>query len=181
MPLEPSDVQEIEALVLAENPALSSSPGIKHVSPQQISRTGRSARVIWFPHFSSGGIEEAFQVSCQQIDSHFPWTCEPATIRRYLSIETQEFAVRLLCDTTPDTALALIQATRPRVREMTPDNSGVADTALLIFRHNEGFVVAWGSPDGDETVDFQAQLEEGGDPSDPAAWRIDLFSPDIVD
>mgnify|MGYP001824168502 FL=1 len=64
---------------------------------------------------------------------------------------------------------------------MTPDNSGVADTALLIFRHYEGFVVAWGSPDGDETVDFQAQLEEGGDPSDPAAWRIDLFSPDIVD
>ncbi len=174
-PLEPSDVQQIEALVLAENPALSSSPGIKDASPQQISRSGRSARVIWYPHFSSGGVEEAFQVTCQQIDTHHPWTCKPATIRRYLNIETQDFAVRLLCDTPPETALALIHATRPWVREMTPDHSVVADTALVILRQNDSFVVAWGSPDEDETVDLQAWLEDGGDPADPADWRIGPF------
>ena len=175
MPLDSSDVQEIEGLVLAENPVLASSPGIKDISTNRFSLSGRQARVIWYPHFSSGGVEEAFQVTCQQVDSGLSWTCKPATIRRYLNIETQDFAVRLLCDTPPETALALIHATRPWVREMTPDHSDFADTALIIFRQNDSFVVVWGRPDGDETVDLQARLEDGGDPADPADWRIGPF------
>lgn len=177
-PLEGSDFREIERQVLAEHPILASSPGVKVANIQRHTfRPGReSAYVIWYPHTSNAGVEEALQVSCMREEVEGSWRCEPATIRRYLRLETQEFAVRLLDDTPQKIALAVIEATRSAALATAPESDDAVDTAIMVHPYNEGFLVTWGSREGYTKVGVHAWPGESGDLADASSW---LASPHI--
>ena len=175
VPLEATDLQEIERQVLAANPILSSSPGIKVAEAYRGPRSNVQASVIWYPHTASGGVEEALQVVCWHSDTEPDWTCNPAEIRRYLRLENQEFTVRLLNNTEPAVALALIEATRSSVEAAKEDPTVIVNTAILIFEYEGSYIVTWGTPEGYQNVSIQARLRPGGNPAKAGAWGVNPY------
>lgn len=177
VPLDENDLQEITLQVLAANPLLSSSPGIKAASAQRSVRSMDIADVIYYPHAESSGIRQAFQVGCSRAESGESWACEPAEIRRYVQLESQAFEVRVKGSIDSAEALALIQTTRDALRAGLPDGSVVPQTAIMIFPWHDSYLVTWGSAKGYQEITVQARLNDGGNPADPGDWHAGIYKP----
>ena len=178
VPLDDNDLQKITLQVLERNPLLSSSPGIKFASAQRSVRSTDVAHVIYYPHAESAGIKQAFQVKCWRQDSSQSWTCNPAEIRRYLQLESQDFEVRVKGKIGSEEALALIQATRDTLQASVTAGSIVSQTAIMIFPYNDNYLVSWGSSEGYQDLTVQARLSDGGNPANPGDWQTDIYEPE---
>jgi hypothetical protein len=172
VPLSREDLRDITAQVMAKRPLLSSSPGIKYAEANRIGKAEDWAVVIYYPHSESAGMKEAFQVDCIRQVPNTAWTCEDATIRRYLALDTQDFEVRVRGPISSDAAIALIEATRKVLPVRTADVSDVPDTAMTLHSYDDSGTVAWVNFDGRSHQRVKGQLSEGGDPTRPQDWIV---------
>lgn len=177
MQLDASDLQKITLQVLEKNPLLSSSPGIKFAAAQRSVRSTDIADIIYFPHADSAGIKQALQVKCHRKEPSQSWTCNPAEIRRYLQLESQDFEVRIRGKIGSEAAFALIQATRDTVQASVTGGATVPQTAIMIFPYDGGYLVTWGSPEGYQELTVQARLADGGNPAAPEDWQAWIYEP----
>jgi hypothetical protein len=178
VPLNEVDLRQITDQVLAQNPLLSSSPGIKYASAQRSVRSIEIANVIYLPHSESAGIKHAFQVGCSRQVPDKTWDCNEAEIRRYLALDTQDFEVRVTGSIGSDEAIALIESTRDVLQSDAMAGSAVPQTAILIFEYEDGYLVSWGTSDGYQELTMQAHLSTGGDPANAKDWQVNLYSAD---
>lgn len=173
VPLSQEDLRDITAQVLAKHPLLSSSPGIKYAEATRIYRWSEDvADVIYYPHSESAGIKEAFQVGCTRKIPSTAWTCEDATIRRYLAMVTQDFEVRVTGLISSDAAIALIEATRKVLPVRAADSSDVPDTAMKLSSYDDSATVTWVNFEGRSHLIVKGRLTEGGDPTRPEDWIV---------
>lgn len=173
VPLSQEDLRDITAQVTAKQPLLSSSPGIKYAEATRIDRWSEDiADVIYYPHFESAGIKEAFQVGCTRKIPNTAWTCEDATIRRYLTMDTQDFEVRVRGSISSDAAIALIEATRSLLPVRAADSSDVPDTAMTLSSYDDSATVVWVNFEGRSHLIVKGRLAEGGDPTRPEDWIV---------
>jgi hypothetical protein len=177
VPLTAIDLDQITAQVLAENPLLSSSPGIKFASAQRSVRSVDIAGIIYFPHSETAGFKRAFQVDCERQVPVESWTCGEARIRAYLKLETQDFEVRVRGGIGSDQALALIAATRHTIHSSAIEDSVMPETAVMIWPYRDRFHVSWGSPEGYQELIMEVHLREDGDPANPDDWQADVYRP----
>ena len=173
IPLSEEDLRGITAQVLAKQPLLSSSPGIKYAQADRIGGSEDWAIVIYYPHSESAGIKQAFQVDCTRAVPDTAWTCEDARIRRYLALDTQEFEVRVTGSISPLAAVALIEATRKALPARTADNSDVPDSAMTLSSHDDIGIVTWVNFEGHSHQIVKSRLIEGGDPTRSQDWIVD--------
>ena len=173
VPLSQEDLRDITAQVTAKQPLLSSSPGIKYAEATRIDRWSEDiADVIYYPHFESAGIKEAFQVGCTRKIPNTAWTCEDATIRRYLTMDTQDFEVRVRGSISSDAAIALIEATRSLLPVRAADSSDVPDTAMTLSSYDDSATVVWVNFEGRSHLIVKGRLAEGSDPTRPEDWIV---------
>jgi hypothetical protein len=173
LPLSQEDLRDITAQVMAKQPLLSSSPGIKYAEATRIDRWSEDvADVIYYPHFESAGIKEAFQVGCTRKIPSTAWTCEDATIRRYLALDTQDYEVRVRGTISSDAAIALVEATRKVLPVRAADNSDVPDTAMTLSSYDDSAIVTWVNFEGRSHLIVKGWLAEGGDPTRPEDWIV---------
>ena len=170
-PLPDSERRQIMLDLLDDYPELASSPGIKHaVAP--VDREGRvGIRAVFHPHAESHGIKEAYTASCAWEHSSQTWNCYAIEDRKYLTLPSQDFEVRVIGDIPADAAFAVIDASRRDLERILPDYPDRPDTATVIRAWNEGFGIAWGTEDGATELGMTVQLSEGGDPTNPDDWR----------
>jgi hypothetical protein len=178
VPLDESDLQNITLQVLKENPLLSSSPGIKYAEAIRSVRSTDIADVIFYPHAESAGIKQAFQVNCSRQEPNQSWICNPARIRRYLQLDSQDFEVRVKGEIGSFEALALIQATRDVLRASATDGSITPQTAIMIYPHADGYRVTWGSSEGFQEIIVRARLSDEGNPANPEDWQARIYEPE---
>lgn len=173
VPLSQEDLRDITAQVMAEHPLLSSSPGIKFAEASRIDRWSEDiADVIYYPHFESAGVKQAFQVGCTRKIPNTTWKCEEVIIRRYLALDTQDFEVRVRGSISSDAAIALIKATSKVLPVRTADNSDVPDTAMTLSSSDDSGTVHWTNFKGRSYLIVKARLAEGGDPTRPEDWIV---------
>lgn len=177
LPLSQAELDQISADVLAKNPLLASSPGIKFAHAQRSVRSTDIADIIFYPHAELAGLKQAFQVQCRRQGPVETWICSEAEIRSYLKLATQEFEVRVGGGIEMDVALALIEATRLVAHAAAIDQSKIANTAVAIWPRRDRYLVTWGSAEGFQTIITQAFLPDDGDPTDPADWQAELHKP----
>ncbi len=177
VPLTTADLDQITAQVLARNPLLSSSSGIKFAGAQRSVRSVNIADIIYYPHTETAGLKQAFQVHCQRQVPVELWTCGEAEIRAYLKLETQDFEVRVRGGIASDEALALIAATRHTVQSSAIEDSVMPETAVMIWPYRDRFLVSWGSPEGYQELIMEARLREDGNPANPDDWQADVYRP----
>jgi hypothetical protein len=176
VPLSQEDLRDITAQVMAKQPLLSSSPGIKYAEATRIDRWSEDvADVIYYPHFESGGIKEAFQVACSRKIPNTAWTCEDATIRRYLTLDTQDFEVRVRGSISSEAAIALIEATRRLLPVKSADSDDVPDTAMTLSSYDVSATVVWTNFEGRSHLMVKGELVEGGDPTRPDDWIVNSY------
>lgn len=174
VPLSQEDLRDITAQVMAEHPLLSSSPGIKFAQASRIDRWSEDiADVIYYPHFESAGVKQAFQVGCTRKIPNTTWTCEDVIIRRYLALDTQVFEVRVRGLISSEAAIALIKATRKVLPVRTADNSDVPDTAMTLSSSDNSGSVTWVNFEGRSWLIVKGRLANGGDPTRPEDWIVD--------
>lgn len=171
VPLSQEDLRSITAEVLAKQPLLSSSRGIKYAEASRW-QSEDFATVIYHPHSESAGIKQAFQVECTRQVKDTAWTCGDAEIRRYLALETQEFDVRVTGPIGSGAALALIEASRELLPVPVAGTSGVPDTAMKLSSYDDGATVIWVNFEGNSCLMVEGQLAEGGEPTRPGAWIV---------
>ena len=171
VPLSQEDLRSITAQVMAEQPLLSSSPGIKYAEASRW-RSEDSATVIYHPHSESAGIQQAFQVECTRQVPDTAWTCADAEIRRYLALDSQEFDVRVTGPIGSGAALALIEASRKLLPARVARPSDVPDTAMKLSSYDDGATVIWVNFEGNSYLMVEGQLAEGGDPTRPDDWIV---------
>ena len=177
VPLSEDDLREITAQVLAKEPLLSSSPGIKVAEAWRSAGSEDIAAVFYYPHSENAGIKQAFQVDCSRQRLDVAWICEDARIRRYLTLDTQDYEVRITGPIGSNAAIALIEATREALPISADDAVVVPDTAMKISSYDDSATVAWVSFEGGSSLLMKAHLADGGDPNRPGDWI--LSSPDI--
>ena len=176
VPLNQEDRRDITAQVMAKHPLLSSSPGIKYAEATRIDRWSEDvATVIYYPHFESAGIKQAFQVDCARQIPNTAWTCEDARIRRYLALDTQDYEVRVTGSISSDAATALIEATRKVLHLVADDSSDVPDTAMTLSSWNDSAAVTWVNLEGRSHLIVKGRLAEGGDPTQSDDWIVNRF------
>jgi len=176
IPLSQEDLRDITAQVMANQPLLSSSPGIKSASATRIDRWSKDlATVIYYPHSESAGIKQAFQVDCDRQIPNTTWTCEDARIRRYLALDTQDYEVRMTGPIGSNAAMALIEATTKALRISADDGIAVPDTVMMISSFDDSAIVTWISFQGTPSLVMTANLAEGGDPTQPDNWIVNRF------
>ena len=176
VPLSQSDLRDITAQVMAKQPLLSSSPGIKAADASRV--WGEDiANVIWHPHSEEAGIKQAFQVQCDRKPPNETWNCEHVSIRRYLALGTQDYEVRVTGPISFDGAMALIEASRQVLPLVADDGVPVPDTVRDISSFDGGANVVWVNFEGGSSILIAGQLTQGGDPAQPDNWilnRVDL-------
>ena len=177
VPLDDSELRAITLQVLEKNPLLSSSPGIKSASAQRSVRSTDIASIIYYPHTESAGVKQAFQVRCLRTMPNKLWTCSEVEIRRYLRLESQDFEVRVTGNFGTDVALALIEATRGTAQANATGGSGNPETAIMIHPEGDGYMVAWGSPEGYLELLVKAELRDDGNPAKPDDWQASFWEP----
>ena len=176
LPLDQEDLRDITAQVMAKHPLLSSSPGIKYAEATRIDRWSEDvADVIYYPHSESAGIKEAFQVACTRKIPNTAWTCEDATIRRYLALDTQDYEVRVRGSISSDAAIALIEATRTVLPVRAAATSDVPDTAMTLSSYDDSATVTWVNFEGRSHLIVKGWLAKGGDPARPENWIVNKF------
>lgn len=133
LPLSQVELRDITAQVMAKQPLLSSSRGIKYAEATRIARWSEDvATIIYYPHAEGAGVKQAFQVECTRQVPNTDWMCEDATIRRYLALDTQEYEVRVKGPISSEEAVALIEATRVVLPLVADDGIAVPDTVMQI-------------------------------------------------
>ena len=173
LPLSQEELRDIAAQVMANQPLLSSSPGIKYAEATRVNRWSEDfATVIYYPHSESAGIKQAFQVECARQIPDTAWTCEDATIRRYLALDTQDYEVRVRGPISSDAAMALIEATRKVLPISTADRSDVPDTVMALSSYDDSAIVNWVNFEGRSRLIVKGRLAEGGDPTRPEDWIV---------
>jgi hypothetical protein len=94
-----------------------------------------------------------------------------------VQLETQDFEVRVVGNIAIEAALALIQATRRTAQASASEGSAIPEAAILIGPEGDGYVVDWGSDDGQPTLSVYAQLKKDGKPADPEDWQTRVLQP----
>ena len=168
--LKTSDLEAITMEVLQQHPLLSASPGIKAAYGDRQFPSGESASVVFYPHAESHGIKQSFQVFCKRDDPASAWSCPIVQLRRYIKLDSQVFEVRVKGNIDMNGVLAITEATRPVAASAVIDSSA-ADTVLVIFPANGGYVVSWGSKNGHGTVAVEAHLRSAGNSANPGDWE----------
>ena len=175
VPLSQEDLRSITAQVMAKQPLLSSGRGIKFAEAVRVDESEEEAVVVYYPHSESAGIKEAFQVRCGRQAADMPWACEDARIRRYLTLDTQDFEVRITGPIESNAAIALIEATRKVLPLVTDEGFAVPDTVTQVCSYDDSASVVWGSSKGNASLLMQGRLAEGGDPAKPDDWIVHRF------
>ncbi len=180
--LDQSELQLITLEVLKEHPLLSASPGIKHIDAtrafairkdaESMYRSLVVANVVFYPHFETGEIKQAFQAHCQRDTSSKAWSCPVVEIRRYVRLDSQVHEVRVMGDIDLAGIQAVIAATRQPAAAIALKRSEVADTAIVLFSCGAGYHISWGQKNGMGTVRLEARLRTDGDPADPDDWEV---------
>ncbi len=182
--LSDADLRDITSQVMTQHPLLSSSPGIKAAGAtrhfNKFEYDDDVAWVVYFPHIETAGIKQAFQVTCSRQVPDIAWNCDEARIRRYVTLESQNFEVRVTGPIDSAAALALIEATRQALPPALEDGSATPETAINILPNTteSGYLVIWGDPEGHGQLMMQAELSDGADGRDPTGWRASIFSSD---
>lgn len=179
--LDEHDRQLITMEVLKSQPLLSASPGIKAVDAfggyssdedKDPALVQVIANVIFYPHAESRGVKQAFQAHCSRSASGGDWTCFAIELRRYVRLDTQDFDVRVTANLDLAAILAVVEATRQPAAAAAMETSEVADTASSIFACSDGYIVSWGSKDGEGRIGLIANLRTGGNSAEPGDWQV---------
>lgn len=179
VPLSRSELRDISAQVMAKQPLLSSSPGIKVADASRV--WGEDfASVIWHPHSEEAGIKRAFQVECARKPPNKTWDCADARIRRYLALDTQDYEVRVTGPIGFSAAMALIEASRQVLPLVADDGIAVPDTVRNISSFDDGANVVWVDFEGGSSILIAGQLAEGGDPAQPDDWIVNRFDRELL-
>jgi len=176
--LSQEDLRDITAQVMAKEPLLSSSPGIKYAEADRYRGSEDWAIVIFYPHYANVGIKQAFQVECDRQVPNTAWTCEEATIRRYLALDTQDYEVRVRGPISSDSAIALIEASRKVLPVRSADTIDVPDTVMMLRSYDDSGTVTWVNFEGRAHLIVKGRLAEGGDPTQPDDWIVNKFDPE---
>jgi hypothetical protein len=175
VPLQASDLRAITAQVLAANPELASSPGIKFAEAYGSGRSEEVAFVIFYPHTDTGGIKQALQVGCSRAASHQSWSCEAAEIRRYLRVENQEFEVRVTGDIGSAEALAVVEATRAGLPLSLEDGPTDSCQAIMLRPAMLGYKLQWSCKGRDRAVFMHATAIAGADTAQASGWQVSEY------
>ena len=173
VPLSQQELRDMTDQVMAKNPMLSSSAGIKYAEAFRYRGDEVWAVIIYYPHTENAGIKEAFQVNCLRNDAGTSWACEEAEIRRYLSLDSQGFEVRVTGPISSEAAMAFIEATRKALPAPTAWNADVPDTATMLSSYDGRGHVSWVNREGSASQVVKARLREGGDPTRVEDWIIE--------
>ena len=85
VPLSQDDLREITAQVLAKEPLLSSSPGIKHASATRFDGSEDEATVFYYPHSENAGIKQAFNATEIDIIGIDTWNGNNSAVENFRS------------------------------------------------------------------------------------------------
>jgi hypothetical protein len=170
--LNEEDLRKITSQVLAQNPLLSSSPGIKAAFAQRSVRSTDLADVVFYPHTESAGVKSAFQVGCSRKAPDGPWSCDKAEIRRYISLDSQNYEVRVVGPIDSTAAISLIESARNALRSNASTGSTLADTAVMVKASEGGYLVTFRPSEGNEGPVMWARLTGDGDPANPRDWVV---------
>ncbi len=175
IPLPEDERRKITLSLLDDYPDLAGSPGIKYaqVPVDRGDRVG--IRVFFHPHSESHGMKEAYRASCASEGMSREWECYDVVVRRYLSLPSQSWEVRVNGDLPAGAVLALIESSRRELEAQQPEASERPDAAIMISPREEQFVVAWGTDDGYGLVDLVLRLADGGDAMNPDDWRASIL------
>lgn len=125
-------------------------------------------------------MKQAFQVECRRKSPDKGWNCDDASIRRYLSLDSQDYEVRVTGPIEFSAAMALIEASRQVLPLVADDGIAMPDTARNISSFEGGANVVWVNFESDSSVLLKGELAEGGDPAQPAAWIVNRFDADLL-
>ena len=98
-------------------------------------------------------------------------------MRRYLQLDSQDFEVRVEGNIGIEEALALIEATRGTAQASVSDSSAIPEAAIIMFPLEDGYLVGWGSDDGQQELDVMAYLKKDGNPAKPEDWQTKILQP----
>jgi hypothetical protein len=178
VPLTEAERLQITLSLLEQHPELASSPGVK-AAGAYLGGPGPTdgAYVVFYPHAESHGIKEAFQASCLRAHASQTWTCDDVTVRRYVTLPSQDFDVRVTGDISLESTLALIEASRRDMQASATEVSDLPSTAIIILPlAGGGYLVDWGTKEGYTKLTMRAELVQGGDSADPDAWHARIFA-----
>ena len=179
IPLTQEDLRDITAQVMAKQPLLSSSPGIKVADASRV--WGEEfAFVVYHPHSEEAGIKHAFQVECARKPPNKTWNCEDASIRRYLALATQDYEVRVTGPIAFSAAMALIEASKQVLPLVAHEGIAVPDTVRNISSFDDSANVVWVSFTGNSAILIQGHLAEGDDPAQPDSWIVSRFDRELL-
>ena len=173
VPLPEAELRQITVSLLQLHSELASSPGVK-AAGAYVGGPGPtdSAYVVFYPHTETHGIKEAFQAYCLRERASQTWTCDEVTIRRYVSLPSQDFEVRVTGDISSEATFALIDASRRDLQASATAVPDLPSTAIMILPLREGgYLIEWGTREGYWRLTMRAELVEGGDPADSDAWH----------
>lgn len=175
VPLAASDKREISALVLAANPDLASSPGIKYSLAFETPGDGRDAFVIFKPHADTGGVKQALQVDCLRASGDSPWSCDPAKVRRYMRVENQEVEVVVVGDIDSREALAVVEATRVSLPHYLDGQPADSCRAIQLMPGVTGYKVNWSCEEIDTGLFMHATSIAGADTTTVSGWQTSEY------
>ena len=176
LPLSEQELRGITDQVLAREPMLSSSPGIKFADAIRLDGSEDIANVIFYPHLASAGIKEAYQVECFRQVPVTAWTCKAPEIRRYLSLDSQDYEVRVTGPISADAAVAFLEATRKLLPARDNANSDVPDTAMQLRSYPDSASAVWVNFEGRAHQIIIGRVTEGGDPALADDWVVELWN-----
>jgi hypothetical protein len=176
-----TDFGEITLAVLKAHPLLASSRGIKYAAARRPpERPGFSpveiADVIFHPHVDSGGVKQAYQVQCRRPVPDGSWDCPDVDIRRYLTLQGQDFEVRVMGDIGNDAARALIEASRVAALACAPNGTAAPATAMVVFPVEDGYLVGWETKDGQAGISVLGRLRPAGDLGSAHEWQVRVLT-----
>lgn len=180
VPLSEAELRGITAQALILYPQLASSPGVKAAYAQRSVRNTDLADIVYYPHSETGGVKEAYQLGCTRQVGEPAWTCDDVSIRRYLSLETQDFEVRVVGDIGNDEAMAVIDATRRALPEPVIAATEVPLTVIMVrpLRQGDDYLVWWRhgvDASNSEQLMMRASPVAGGDTAHYGGWQVELF------
>ncbi len=172
IPLSEEELREFSAQVLAEEPLLASSRGIKFAEAYGQGRGQDFAIIIFHPHSETAGFKQAFQSFFYREGAWDAWQYGDTDIRRYMALDYQDFDVRITGPIQADSALAVIEASRDALVDAIPDDSARPDTVVKVSAFNDRGKVMWGDSEGYRQLTMKAHVIEGGDPTQHRDWIV---------
>jgi hypothetical protein len=172
VPLPEAELRQITVSLLQLHSELASSRGVKAAGAYLGGPGPDHAYVVFYPHTETHGIKEAFQADCLRERAGQTWTCDDIAIRRYVSLPSQDFEVRVTGDISSEATFALIDASRRDLQASATAGSSLPSTAIMILPLRDGgYLIDWGTREGYAKLTMRAELVKGGDPADSDAWH----------